>query len=318
MGVSGALVWCVTNDTWIPFRLDAVKLSGEITKAHWESVAELVRLLATNQLVLRTGSTSADVPDEATAATAAAAVVQNAAPVLTLLKDTTPADGQPMQSQSLEKSSVEDASQSCRVVSSTFNKVYPVVVALEERKNAIDGKTGVGGEAQPDSATADSKAVTFSLTSNSLDILSTLSRHKERRTEAIRRRRNSTDSVHSCSSLDESARAKEVTGLESLSSASVKSGDSDRSIADQTIVEDVVLEEALDPSKNVGEAKDSPRGQYIPQETPSWLKLLQRYHDSKRLEKQIQRQREAWARNKRFLRRESVPKCMFGLSRYVQ
>jgi hypothetical protein len=86
-------------------------------------------------------------------------------------------------------------------------------------------------------------------------------------------------------------------------------------------VTDYVIEKKTDSiietERLTTEEKTNDEGKYRPRETPNWLKLLQRYHDTRRLEKQIQRQREAWARNKRNLRRESVPKCMSGLSRYV-
>ncbi|CAH0382378.1 unnamed protein product [Bemisia tabaci] len=55
MGVSGALVWCRSDDGWIPLKLESIKLSGALTKAHWDFVTELVKLIATNQVILQDG-----------------------------------------------------------------------------------------------------------------------------------------------------------------------------------------------------------------------------------------------------------------------
>lgn len=53
MGVTGAVVWCRAGDRWVPLRLDAIKLPGTLTKAHWESVVQLINLASKQQLYLQ-------------------------------------------------------------------------------------------------------------------------------------------------------------------------------------------------------------------------------------------------------------------------
>lgn len=276
MGVSGALVWCVTNDTWIPFRLDAVKLSGTVTKAHWESVAELVRLLATNQLVLKAGSSSLDALDT-------------------------------LQSSAISASTDEtDTSRT--------------VLRIDEEKSACDRT---------------STAVTFNLATNSLhNVLNNFENIKyiaeEDSSSASSSSTEDLESVrHLCLARPDAVAAADRLPI-------VESSPDNRhhqirnyrhrrvssiSVPGTVALDETVKKEIDDLAQNAADTTTTPvidKKQYVPQETPNWLKLLQRYHDSKRLEKQIQRQREAWARNKRNLRRESVPKCASGLSRYVR
>lgn len=225
MGVSGATVWCVTNDILIPFHLDAVKLSGTVTKAHWESVTELIHLLTSNRLVLKTGP-------------------------------------------SIENGS-EGSDSGCSGCS---------MLGDNEGPTTIDATRSTDDE-----PIISRNPVTFNLATNSLHcVFNNLNKFKSK-SEG-----DASEAVERKFSLCLPRTSSEVTIIHS----------------DDT--------ESLSSEKD---SQEKPSAKYVPQETPNWLKLLQKYHDSKRLEKQIQRQREAWARNKRNLRRESVPKCVSGLSR---
>ena len=56
MVASGSLVWCWQDGRWIPLRLSSIKLTGAVTKAHWDAVNEFLNLAASQQLFLQEGS----------------------------------------------------------------------------------------------------------------------------------------------------------------------------------------------------------------------------------------------------------------------
>lgn len=58
MVASGSLVWCWRDGRWVPLRLSSIKLSGAVTKAHWDAVNEFLSLAASQRLVLQEGSLS--------------------------------------------------------------------------------------------------------------------------------------------------------------------------------------------------------------------------------------------------------------------
>lgn len=393
MGVSGALVWCVTNDAWIPFRLDAVKLSGTITKAHWESVAELIRLLATNQLVLRAGASSdslaadsvpvsavvghngdadnyadkenksgsGDDTSESTVETTTAA-----ASILTLLEDAAAAAANREdtgQNSSHNGGNVGDkaaemAAKSAPIAPATASsqgKVLPAAFGRFYACNVDNGRSVLsldsGDRAKRVMAATNMEAITFNVTTKSLDSLLssiqqrdsssklTASPPESVRSDPSAAKRSSPIILSVSSSSLPPSRATSTSSMPTLSPSSSTSSLFEEQRTQRTtsrrhsvaLFEPPLLESSEDENSSQctassGESRCSGAGpkesseeattnSYVPQETPTWLKLLQRYHDSKRLEKQIQRQREAWARNKRNLRRESVPKCVSGLSR---
>lgn len=352
MGVSGALVWCVTNDAWIPFRLDAVKLSGTITKAHWESVAELIRLLASNQLVLRAGASSdgsatvagddgfVEGDEEADCRPAESA---DASSLLTLLK----ADAEATEEASQNSGHVAgnggaqgaDASETAPTAS---GKVLPAAFGRFYSWQLDDGRNVLsldGDRAKRVMAASSADAITFNVTTKSLDSLLSSIQQQRRCSapsppESVRSercpRKNSSPIILSVSSSGASSMpgsASSGASGSAPSSPSLSAASSTSSLCEErprrtasrrhsVALVEPLIESGEDESCSLRSEDGAPASsQYVPQETPTWLKLLQRYHDSKRLEKQIQRQREAWARNKRNLRRESVPKCVSGLSR---
>lgn len=402
MGVSGALVWCVTNDAWIPFRLDAVKLSGTITKAHWESVAELIRLLASNQLVLRAGASSdsftSSVPASAVASlngdadedyddtddtnedkeqrknggsdsssTESGADATAAASILTLLEDA--AAGTANRERERGQNSGHDGGNSGDAAAETAAKCAPTAPTATQGKvlpaafgrfyacNLDDGHNVLsfdgGDRAKRIMAATNMEAITFNVTTKSLDSLlssiqqrqssckSTTSPPESVRSDPSAAKRSSPIilSVSSPSSTSASSSTPSTPTLSPSSSTSSLFDEQQMRRTTSRRHSVALIEPLLESSEDenssqctassdesrrggarpkCGEPQPSERAaadSYVPQETPTWLKLLQRYHDSKRLEKQIQRQREAWARNKRNLRRESVPKCVSGLSR---
>lgn len=380
MGVSGALVWCVTNDAWIPFRLDAVKLSGTITKAHWESVAELIRLLATNQLVLRAGAssdslTTNSVPVSAgndddcedkenknggtddTSAESNVETAAAAASILTLLEDAAAAthceDGR--QNSGHDGGNDETAAKSAPTAPATAGqgKVLPAAFGRFYACNLDDGRSVLSldgaDQAKRVMAATNMEAITFNVTTKSLDSLlssiqqrdsssrTTASPPESVRSDPSAAKRSSPIILSVSSSSLPPSRAPSATSTPTLSPSSSTSSLFEEQRTRRTsrrhsvaLFEPPLLESSEDEnssqctassdesrcgSTGPKESEEATTNKYVPQETPTWLKLLQRYHDSKRLEKQIQRQREAWARNKRNLRRESVPKCVSGLSR---
>lgn len=60
MVASGSLVWCWRDGRWVPLRLSSIKLSGAVTKAHWDAVNEFLSLAASQRLFLQEGSLSLD------------------------------------------------------------------------------------------------------------------------------------------------------------------------------------------------------------------------------------------------------------------
>lgn len=365
MGASGALVWCVTNDTWIPFRLDAVKLSGTITKAHWESVAELVRLLASSQLVLHAGSSSSS-----------PSLMCGPAHSFDSLSSFFPCSTASFSSTFSSSAVYEDDDSTCPVVSSPesgalgddncnrnlLNSVIKndlIKVATKNSKlttgrvtmttagTTVDDcravsccsavqtdleycrfskeeipilsydKTGVISDDQLFSFTSEQvnqttvigprikAAVAFNLAPTSqLNMPCCLSKNS---TELEFSKKQSSE-FGSVSITDPF-----LTRLQNDDDAN--NGSKTQRKKTKSVIENDEDNIKIEFKKEAG--FENREKSYVPQETPSWLKLLERYHDSKRFEKQIQRQREAWARNKRHLRRESVPKCLSGLSRYV-
>lgn len=299
-------MWCVTNDTWIPFRLDAVKLSGDITKAHWERVAELVRLLASNQLVLRTGSSSDSSVCSIDSLSSSSSSLSS--PLLHVGVDDR---SSPTLSPLLEDATAtEDAN--TPVDKNADNDLASETVDVLEENDC----TRVEGDGQ----------------SNASSLLCESNGH--RKTDADKNIEEDESNAFACDDLRSSCTTnvpfRKERKLRRRSNAvfsecekpiqrlrETKSRRCSMPVLSNSptrLLEDVVIRvDDIDEEKST----DDENRKYVPQETPNWLKLLQRYHDTKRLEKQIQRQREAWARNKRNLRRESVPKCMSGLSRYV-
>ncbi|KAK6624841.1 hypothetical protein RUM44_011705 [Polyplax serrata] len=62
MVASGSLVWCWRDGRWVPLRLSSIKLSGAVTKAHWDAVNEFLSLAASQRLFLQEGSLSLEQP----------------------------------------------------------------------------------------------------------------------------------------------------------------------------------------------------------------------------------------------------------------
>jgi len=361
MGIAGALVWCVSNDTWIPFRLDAVKLSGDITKAHWESVAELVRLLASNQLVLRTGSTSnnssaCSSPSLPSASSSFAFDNTNthhrSSPALSpLLEDVTANidsnsiileetllhagdqnDGNDnigvphntsnvLEDEQTGCSHVEGDSRSVFLFQHIFgtnSKSTNASNANHVAKNTLSRETDYDRNMDFSNHPKLSNSILLDLKATSLENVCSENANQNRHVSP-----RSRDDVFSKSEKVRTSRRRcSMPSLDNNSSnlrheLHSVTQNSDAAADDVGKKTNLIRETGLDESRSTDIDIVNSKEEYTPQETPNWLKLLQRYHDSKRLEKQIQRQREAWARNKRNLRRESVPKCMSGLSRYV-
>lgn len=347
--MSGALVWCVSNDTWIPFRLDAVKLSGAVTKAHWDAVAELVRLLASNQLVLHDGSPLSNTTNTT------ASNCDNAIDANDHLKNLT--------------DPVEIVNRLTERLSDSDDKDENVIIEnlqFSPTKLQINHRRDSRHEFPPG---IDLGRLCFKnfheITNNSPSdepLLRISSEQAESAEEILQEQQplfstEITFSDKSYSGNDEctTAAATIVNGSEEfrrdiddetttdeqrLSSVVEREPDSKSSrrrkdnvvIAFQKEASSISIEEEneLDDEDSPGKpairrhssssssnSSNNSRSENVPQETPAWLRLLQRYHDSAKLEKQLQRQRDAWARNKRNLRRQSVPKCVSGLSKYV-
>lgn len=328
MGVAGALVWCVSNDTWIPFRLDAIKLSGSITKAHWESVAELIRLLASNQIVLRAGSSLSTTVDNSVPISDS--VHDHTSSVLGLLKDVSIVDN-PNSNQCNLNANMFEGNDDLNIPSNLHcnmlrpDKVRETVVPcttdllkpmtnFDNSKNVLKFKNVLPNNTKQYTITPNVKAVTFNLASNNIDnILSNLTKNKEKFVEV------NASTEHGLNDIETTSKHSSLSSLDEETSLSQNGVIFVESSVLSSENDNCKVDEEQEKKKNVHEkvVETDAGKQYVPQETPCWLKLLERYHDSKRLEKQIQRQREAWARNKRNLRRESVPKCVSGLSRYV-
>lgn len=365
MGASGALVWCVTNDTWIPFRLDAVKLSGTITKAHWESVLELVRLLASNQLVLHAGSSSSS-----------PSLMCGQAHSFDSLSSSFPCSTASCSSTFSSSAVFEDDDSSSPVVSSQksgalgndscsgnlLNSVLKndlIKVATKNSKLTTGQMTMTsagttigdcravsccnvmqtdleycrfGKEEIPilsyNKTDASSDGQLFSFTSEQVDQTPMIG---PRIKAAVAFNLAPASQVNMSGCFSKNSTQLEFSKKHSSEFCSVLVTDTSLTRLENDDDANNGNKTQLKKKKSVTENdKDNVKIEckkesgfenreksYVPQETPSWLKLLERYHDSKRFEKQIQRQREAWARNKRHLRRESVPKCLSGLSRYV-
>jgi len=52
MVVSGALVWCHRDGKLQPLRLDCIRLSGDLTQAHWSAVTQFLDLVTSQRLVI--------------------------------------------------------------------------------------------------------------------------------------------------------------------------------------------------------------------------------------------------------------------------
>jgi hypothetical protein len=62
MVVSGALVWCHRDGKLLPLRLDSIKLSGDLTEAHWNAVTQFLDLVASQRLVIHDEGVSVQSP----------------------------------------------------------------------------------------------------------------------------------------------------------------------------------------------------------------------------------------------------------------
>lgn len=51
--VTSGVVWCLKDNQLIPFQLNAIRLHGVLTQAHWAAVAEFLQRVANKQLILQ-------------------------------------------------------------------------------------------------------------------------------------------------------------------------------------------------------------------------------------------------------------------------
>lgn len=51
--VTSGVVWCLKDNQWIPLQLNAIRLHGVLTQAHWTAVAEFLQRVANKELVLQ-------------------------------------------------------------------------------------------------------------------------------------------------------------------------------------------------------------------------------------------------------------------------
>lgn len=51
--VASGVVWCLKDDQWIPLQLNAIRLHGVLTRAHWTALAEFLQRVANRELVLQ-------------------------------------------------------------------------------------------------------------------------------------------------------------------------------------------------------------------------------------------------------------------------
>lgn len=51
--VTSGVVWCLKDNQWIPLQLNAIRLHGVLTQAHWSAIAEFLQRVANKELVLQ-------------------------------------------------------------------------------------------------------------------------------------------------------------------------------------------------------------------------------------------------------------------------
>lgn len=305
MGVSGALVWCRSDDRWIPLKLESIKLSGALTKAHWDFVTELVKLIATNQVILQDGKfqnpvdfawntnlASGPRPVPVGPQTTAAAATQED-PAASIRPDaaataTSPSDSPPYPSDSAtEKVGFEAES-----------------LDLQSPAAAVDlSQCSLANSVIPNSRVADSEESSLQSFQSSdfkfswVDVQDPLSKSEEERERWISSGNGTGSSRSSISANSRVSDCSDVWNLdefefsdrsESGSSGSSGSSGFGSGISDASLISN-------DCSNSNGQ----------------WQTLLRQHSKSKKVEKQLQRQRNAWARNKRKLSSESTSDCIY-------
>lgn len=51
--VTSGVVWCFKDNQWIPLQLNAIRLHGVLTEAHWSALADFLQRVANKELVLQ-------------------------------------------------------------------------------------------------------------------------------------------------------------------------------------------------------------------------------------------------------------------------